>query len=92
MVAEFLSKMLRIQSAGDLVAYGNGVAGGDVAFAWEFGSHAGVARQEVETFVLHPETAKFDFTSIKHGADLHDYLVATYREAASRAAASGPLH
>jgi hypothetical protein len=60
------------------VAYGNGLPGEDVAFAWEFGSHAGVGRREVETFIIHPAGASFDFAGVKHGADLHEFFVNTY--------------
>ncbi len=75
---EFLAQMVAIPAAGDLVAYGNGLPGSDVAFAFEFGSHAGVAREEVETFVIHPASAPFDFTRVRHGADLHEYFAQLY--------------
>jgi hypothetical protein len=76
--AEFLAKMLPLPSAGDLVVYGNGLPRHSVAFAWEFGSHGGVAREEVETFVIHPRRVRFDLASIKGGADLHDFLASEY--------------
>lgn len=50
----YVIEMLGTPSAGDLVVYGAGVPGGDVAFAFEFGSHGGVGRGDVETFVIHP--------------------------------------
>ena len=50
-----LIEMLQMPSAGDLVVYGAGVEGGDdVAFAFEFGSHGGVGKGDVETFFIHP--------------------------------------
>ena len=76
--AEYLRELAQMESSGDLVVYGNGVRGRDVAFAYEFGSHAGIARQEVETFVAHPEWLDGELTRIEHGADLHDWLVGTY--------------
>jgi hypothetical protein len=79
LVGEFLTKMVRIPSAGDLIVYGNGLPdGSNVAFAWEFGSHAGVGRDEVETFVIHPAHVAFDFSHVHHGADLHDFFVVRY--------------
>jgi len=88
MAGEFIAKMLRIPSAGDLVVYGNGLEEGDVAFAWEFGSHAGIAREEVETFVLHAADVKYDFSRVQHGADLHEYFVSTYKQRAERPTAT----
>jgi hypothetical protein len=71
--------MVRIPSAGDLIVYGNGLPdGSNVAFAWEFGSHAGVGRDEVETFVIHPAQIDFDFGRVHHGSDLHEFFVARY--------------
>lgn len=50
----YLREMLAMPSAGDLVVYGAGVQGGDVAYAFEFGSHGGVGSGDVETFFIHP--------------------------------------
>ncbi|WP_373048936.1 alkaline phosphatase family protein [Vulgatibacter sp.] len=50
----YLLEMLQMPSAGDLVVYGAGVPGGDVAYAFEFGSHGGVGAGDVETFFIHP--------------------------------------
>ncbi len=74
----FVKSVALLPSAGDLVVYGNGLPGEDVAFPWEFGSHAGVARDEVETFIIHPREVPYDFTRVSHGADLHDFLVDRY--------------
>jgi hypothetical protein len=74
----FVKSVAQLPSAGDLVVYGNGLPGEDVAFAWEFGSHAGVSRDEVETFVIHPREVPYDFTRVSHGADLHDFLIDQY--------------
>jgi hypothetical protein len=91
--AAFVSAVVGLPSAGDLVVYGNGLPSRDVAFSWEFGSHAGVASDEVETFVLHPKAIAYDFTQVAHGADLHDFLIDQYGVpgvAPPRPAASGP--
>ncbi|HEX9102519.1 MAG TPA: alkaline phosphatase family protein [Polyangia bacterium] len=39
---------------GDLVLYGAFAAAGDVSFDFEFGSHGGIAPEELDQFVLHP--------------------------------------
>lgn len=76
----FLLKMLSLPSAGDLVVYGNGTSIGErhVAFSWEFGSHAGIGQEEVETFVIHPAHIDFDFGRVHHSADLHRFFCETY--------------
>jgi hypothetical protein len=74
----YLSHLLQMPSSGDLIVYGNGLPDRNVAFAWEFGSHAGVAKQEVETFVIHPSHWAGDLSQVEHGADIHDFLVDTY--------------
>lgn len=81
LLGEFLSTMLAIRSAGDLVCYGNGLPDGShVAFCWEFGSHAGVGREEVENFVIHPRAADYDFSRVTHGADLYDFFTSRYMQ------------
>ncbi|HEY3452163.1 MAG TPA: alkaline phosphatase family protein [Myxococcales bacterium] len=76
--AGFVDDVTHLPSAGDLVVYGNGLPGPDVAFPWEFGSHAGIAQQEVETFVMHPARLQGELDHVAHGADLHDFLIGTY--------------
>jgi hypothetical protein len=81
MTREFLLKMLSLPSAGDLVVYGNGANCGlhrHVAFSWEFGSHAGIGQEEVETFVIHPSGVTFDFGRAHHSAELHRFFCETY--------------
>jgi len=50
---------------GDLVLYGAFAAAGDIAFDFEFGSHGGIAPDELDQFVLHP-------AHIALPAELHD--------------------
>lgn len=80
MTRTFLLKMLSLPSAGDLVVYGNGTsrANHHVAFSWEFGSHAGIGQEEVETFMIHPSRIAFDFGRLHHSADLHRFFCETY--------------
>lgn len=70
----YLQEMLATPSAGDLVVYGAGVPGGDVAYAWEFGSHGGVGSGGVESFLVHP--ACVDAAHLKNAgpAELHAFF------------------
>lgn len=70
----YLVEMLATPSAGDLVVYGAGVPGGDVAYAWEFGSHGGVGSGGVESFFVHP--AHIDTSRLRDAGplELHDFF------------------
>jgi len=70
--------MLGMRSSGDLVVYGNGLRGRDIAYAWEFGSHGGIAQDEVEAFVIHPEHTPFDFAAVEHASDLYRFFTWHY--------------
>ncbi|AKU89791.1 putative membrane protein [Vulgatibacter incomptus] len=74
----YLSEMVAKPSAGDLVVFGAGVEGGDVAFAYEFGSHGGVGVGDVETFVIHPWFVDFDGPAVKGPLDLHRFFTERY--------------
>jgi hypothetical protein len=55
LLAEYLSDLVSLQGSGDLIVLGwRGEGRVPVAYAWEFGSHGGVAPEEIETFFLHP--------------------------------------
>ncbi|HYZ90336.1 MAG TPA: hypothetical protein VE620_13650, partial [Myxococcales bacterium] len=53
LAATYCKDLLALRSAGDVVLIGAG-GGRTVAYPWEFGSHGGLAAEEVETFVVHP--------------------------------------
>jgi hypothetical protein len=56
--AASLADLVSLPDAGDVVVLGwrgDGVA--DVAYAWEFGSHGGIAPEELDSFVVHPARA-----------------------------------
>lgn len=78
-VREALRGMLRMRSSGDIVVYGNGLRGSDVAYAWEFGSHGGIAQEEVEAFMIHPAGTPFDFSEVEHASDLYRFFTEHYR-------------
>src|SRR2546425_7873815 len=66
--------LFRSRSAGDVVLIGAG-AGQTVAYPWEFGSHGGLAADELETFVVHPaELGKAAFAHVVRPRDLHAFF------------------
>ena len=62
---DYVERLIGMRSAGDLVLYGNrGADEPAVAFAWEFGSHGGIGAGEIESFMIHPADAAFDFGAV----------------------------
>ncbi|BDG08238.1 alkaline phosphatase family protein [Anaeromyxobacter paludicola] len=85
LLADYLAGLLRLPDSGDLVVLGwRGERREVVAYAWEFGSHGGVAPEEIETFVLHPAGCAFDFPAVRHPDALYRLLTAAYRTAPGR--------
>lgn len=74
----YLREMVALPSAGDLVVYGAGVPGGDVAYAFEFGSHGGVGNDEVLTFFLHPWHVPLEGPPVLGPLDLHRFFRERY--------------
>jgi hypothetical protein len=53
--AAFLAELVSLPESGDVVVLGwRGDGAENVAYAWEFGSHGGIAPEELDSFVLHP--------------------------------------
>lgn len=77
LLATYAATMLAMPSAGDLLVFGAGVPGGDVAYSWEFGSHGGLGRGDVETFVVHPAAVPFE-RHIEGPLDLHRFFTERY--------------
>lgn len=77
LLAQYAATMLAMPSAGDLLVFGAGVPGGDVAFSWEFGSHGGIGRGDVETFFVHPAAVPFE-RRIEGPLDLHRFFTERY--------------
>lgn len=71
---QYLREMIAIPSSGDLLIFGAGVGGGDVAYAWEFGSHGGVGTGDVETFLLHPSSVDASALAGKGPLELHRFF------------------
>jgi hypothetical protein len=62
LLATYLADLVSLPSSGDLVVLGwRGEGRTPVAYAWEFGSHGGVAPEELETFFLHPPACDLHF-------------------------------
>lgn len=80
----YVERLIGMQSAGDLILYGNRGAGERaVAFSWEWGSHGGIGIDEVEAFVLHPANVAFDFGAVTLPCELFRWFV-RYRPGASQ--------
>lgn len=80
-VADFLRELPHMQTAGDLVLFGEATpVGGTVGFAWEFGSHGGLTRTETESVVCWPSDSPLKLGGLTHCAQLHDKLSEVYRE------------
>lgn len=72
----YLTRVISMPSAGDIVLYGNAASDTRaVAFSWEFGSHGGIAADEIESFVIHPAHVDFDFSRITLPEQLHRWFV-----------------
>jgi hypothetical protein len=69
----YCKDLLSMRSAGDVVLVGTGAPGGQtIAYPWEFGSHGGLSADEVETFVVHPESlGRAPFGGVVRARDLH---------------------
>ena len=62
LLAAYLADLVSLPGSGDLVVLGwRGADEIAVAYAWEFGSHGGVAPEEIEAFVVHPPGCGFRF-------------------------------
>ena len=63
LLAAYLADLVSLPGSGDLVVLGwRGEGKVPVAYAWEFGSHGGVAPEEIETFFVHPPACGLRFT------------------------------
>jgi hypothetical protein len=85
--AAALSAIVSLRDAGDLVAFGwRDVDRPSVAFAWEFGSHGGIAPEELDCFVVHRSDAALPAGPLSP-LDLHRWLEDA-REDGARAGAA----
>jgi len=61
-----------------------------VAYAWEFGSHGGVAPEEIEIFVLHPRTCGLRFSDALRPDALYRLFHGAYRTRVEQRPERGP--
>jgi hypothetical protein len=76
LAAVYCKDLLKLRSAGDAILLGTGApGGGTVAFPWEFGSHGGIAPDQLETFMVHPqELGEGAFAEVVRPQDLHRFF------------------
>src|SRR4051812_43282376 len=86
LAATYCRDLLSLRSSGDAMLLGAAASGGEtVAYPWEFGSHGGLAPDELETFVVHPSSVESSaFAQVQRPADLHGFFSARAAEAAGR--------
>jgi hypothetical protein len=85
LLAAYLADLLALRDSGDIVVQGwRGEGREVVAYAWEFGSHGGVAPEELEAFVAHPSTCTFRFAEAVRPSELHVFFERIRAEAARR--------
>jgi hypothetical protein len=80
LLATYLADLVSLPGSGDLVVLGwRGDGEASVAYAWEFGSHGGVAPEEIEAFVLHPPACNFRFSEAIRPDALYRIFHQAYR-------------
>jgi hypothetical protein len=77
LAAVYARDLLRMPSAGDLILLGIAApCGATVAYPFEFGSHGGLAPEQLDTFMIHPqELGEGAFASIVRPQDLHRFFL-----------------
>lgn len=83
-VIQGIHDLMRMPSAGDMVIYGIGAAGGHVSFIPEVGAHAGPSHDELHTFIVCSKTITLP-ASIVHPVQLYDHFIG-YRSSAEHPA------
>ncbi len=75
LLATYLADLVALPDSGDLVVQGwRGEGHETVAYAWEFGSHGGVAPEELECFVVHPAHRRYPCAGALRPSGLHAWL------------------
>jgi hypothetical protein len=84
-LAAYLSDLVSLEASGDLVVLGwRGEGKVPVAYAWEFGSHGGVAPEEIETFFVHPAERRLPFGTPVRPDGLYRLFADAYRGQGAR--------
>jgi hypothetical protein len=83
LLATYIADLVSLPGSGDLVVLGwRGEGAAIVAYAWEFGSHGGVAPEEIAAFVLHPPGCGFRFSEAIRPDALYRFFHQAYRRPA----------
>jgi hypothetical protein len=91
LLATYLSDLVSLPASGDLVVMGwRGDGRRPVAYAWEFGSHGGVAPEEMEIFFLHPPERALAFAEQVRPDGYYRLFHDAYRRPARPAARPRP--
>ena len=77
LAAVYARDLLSMRSAGDAILLGTAApCGSTVAFPFEFGSHGGLAPEQLDTFMIHPqELGEGAFASVVRPQDLHRFFL-----------------
>jgi hypothetical protein len=85
LLAVYLADLVSLPESGDIVVLGwRGEGKEVVAYAWEFGSHGGVAPEEIESFIVHPAERARPFARMIRPSELYHFFEETYRTPAER--------
>jgi hypothetical protein len=77
LAAVYARDLLRSRRAGDVILLGTAApCGSTVAFPFEFGSHGGLAPDQLDTFMIHPqELGEGAFASVVRPQELHRFFL-----------------
>jgi hypothetical protein len=90
LAAAYSRDLLRIRRSGDVVLLGTAATGARghaqaVAFPWEFGSHGGLAADQIDTFMVHPASlGDAAFEEVARPSDLHRFFLSRAGRAQAR--------
>ena len=77
LAAVYSRDLLRMRTSGDVILLGTAAPGGHtIAFPFEFGSHGGLAPEQLDTFMVHPEDlGEGAFAGVVRPQDLHRFFL-----------------
>jgi hypothetical protein len=78
LVVEGIANLMNMPSAGDLVVYGIDAPNGHVSFISERGAHAGPSAEEMQTFIIRPQSVTLR-RDITHPIQLYEHFIAYQR-------------
>ena len=78
LLCRHLEDAVASRRSGDLVLYGAFAEGGTVAFDFEFGSHGGIAPDELDQFVIHPPEVTLPFGDEVRAEEFYAFFRSRY--------------